>query len=61
MTHKITLYLSDNQALALAQYAKRMTYEDAFRRSESMADAYDILATVSVIAQALHDAGISPR
>ena len=58
---------SEHHAMALAQFCKRVTYEDAYRRAhgeteeERKAMAYRILGALGDVENALNDAGISPR
>jgi hypothetical protein len=61
---KIILDLSDDQAMGLAQMAKRFTYEDAVR----FANPHDggrerdaILEGTITLQRALRDAGFAPR
>ena len=61
---KVVLELPDDQAMALAQLAKRLGYDDA----ERLSSRYDggeerdaMLAGIDKLQRALKDAGFNPR
>jgi hypothetical protein len=61
---KIVLELPDDQAMALAQFAKRLGYDDA----ERLSSRYDggeerdaMLAGIDKLQRALAEAGFAPR
>jgi len=65
---KMTLTISDHEkAEALAQFCKRVTFDDAYRRAHGETEeerkkmAYRILGALSIVETCLADAGFSPR
>lgn len=63
-TIKVTLELAEDHAWALAEMAKRFTWEDASRLSnafDSGRERDDMIDGVIALQRALRAAGISPR
>lgn len=58
---QLNLELTDQQAWDLAQFLKRVTFEDVRRRAVSEQDTYDMLAAMSVVRKALAEVGYEPR
>lgn len=53
--------LGQKEAMALAQLAKRLTWDDARRRATSDSEAYLMMDAIVVLQKALGDVGYSPR
>ena len=65
---KMTLTISNHKnAMALAMFCKRVTFDDAYRRAHGETEeerrdmAYRILEALSSVETCLADAGFSPR
>lgn len=61
---RLTLELPEPQALALAQLAKRFTFEDAERRANAFDGGRErdaMIDGISTLRRALADAGFEPR
>lgn len=65
---KVSLELTDHQALALAQMIKRIGWDDLVRLSnrydkypDGAAEADHMLAAINVLQRALRDEGMAPR
>lgn len=63
MTEKkeIPLYLDDDQAWALAQLVKRITWTDIRGCAVDDSEAHVMRGAVDEVAKSLADAGIAPR
>jgi hypothetical protein len=57
----LEIELTDEQAYALAQYLKRVQYDDFRRRAINEDDAYLMQNAASEVRKALNDAGYDPR
>lgn len=57
----VTLELEPDQALALAQFAKRVGWLEMRACAVDDKEAYEIRAAFGVLAKALADAGYAPR
>lgn len=57
----IALKLTDTQALALAQFLKRATFDDFMRRAVDKDEAYDMQSAATQVMKALAAAGYAPR
>lgn len=57
----VQLELSDDQAMALAQFVKRVTWSDFRNCAVDDEEAYLIRAAVDQVARALADKGYAPR
>jgi hypothetical protein len=57
----LEIELTDEQAYALAQYLKRVQYDDFRRRAIDEDDAYLMQNAASEVRKALNDAGYDPR
>lgn len=57
----VSFELSDPLALALAQFCKRVGWQEFRANAVDEAEAYEIRAAVDVLARALSEAGYSPR
>lgn len=57
----VILELEPNQALALAQFAKRVGWSEMRSCAVDDQEAYEIRAALAVLATALADAGYAPR
>lgn len=57
----VTVELTDAQALALAQFVKRLTFAEARACAIDEAEAYRITDAVGRLQRALGDVGYAPR
>ncbi|AFY93117.1 DUF7706 family protein [Chamaesiphon minutus] len=57
----LEIELTDEQAYALAQYLKRVQFDDFRRRAINEDDAYLMQNAASEVRKALSDAGYDPR
>jgi len=57
----VTLELEPSIALALAQFCKRIGWQDCVTNSVSDAEAYEMLDGLGTLRLALRDAGFDPR
>lgn len=57
----ISFVLDDEQALALAQLVKRLTWTEFRSKAVDDEEAYSMRAAMDALQQALKDAGYSPR
>ena len=60
-THAIELHLVEAQALALAQFVKRVGWSEFRANAADDEEAYEIRAAIDALQKALADAGFSPR
>lgn len=60
-TVTVELQLTDDQALALAQFVKRVTWAEMRACAVDDEEAYVIRAAVDLVARALADKGYAPR
>lgn len=63
-TNTITVTLTDRQAWSVAQYLKRVTFDDVLRRTDGSGDeseAYAMLDGMAEVERALRNAGYAPR
>ena len=60
-TIKVEIELDDAQAMALAQFVKRVTWSDFRQCAVDDDEAYRIGAAVDQVARALADKGYAPR
>ena len=60
-TVRVELNLSDEQAMALAQFVKRVTWSDFRACAVDDDEAYMIGAAIDQVARALVDKGYAPR
>lgn len=60
-TININLQLTDEQAMALAQFVKRVSWSEIRTNAVSDADAYTMRDSISKLQDALADAGYAPR
>ena len=58
---RITLELSPDQAEALAQFCKRVTFSALKDHSKNEAEAYQALDAIERLRAALADSGVNPR
>lgn len=59
--HTIQLHLDEAQAMALAQFVKRVGWSEFRTNAANDAEAYEIRATVDALQMALAGAGFAPR
>ena len=57
----ISAELTDSQAYALAQFFKRVTFDDFRKRALNDDDAYQMQQAVMLVREALAKAGYEPR
>lgn len=57
----ITVTLESEKAWALAQFLKRVTYDDVRQRAVDGDDAYTMLAAFEQVQHALRQKGVAPR
>ncbi|HEB56623.1 MAG TPA: hypothetical protein ENI98_10025 [Gammaproteobacteria bacterium] len=58
---KIDLELSDSKALALAQFVKRIGFQEMRDNAQDDKEAYEIRDAITTLQNALNNAGYSPR
>jgi hypothetical protein len=57
----ISVELADSQAYALAQFFKRVTFDDFRKRALNDDDAHEMLNAAMLVKEALAKAGYEPR
>ena len=57
----ISVELTNSQALALAQFLKRVTFDDFRRRALNEDDAYEMQSAAKQVREALVQVGYEPR
>ncbi|WKJ88787.1 hypothetical protein QZJ86_12215 [Methylomonas montana] len=60
-TNPIKVDLPDDEALALAQLCKRISYSDCRTNAVDNAEAYIMLDAIAKLQKSLAEAGYSPR
>ena len=58
---RVALELADAQALALAQFCKRVGWQEFRANAVDEEEAYEIRAAVDTLQAALREAGYAPR
>lgn len=58
---KIVVCLTDSEAMALAQFLKRVGFGEVRVNAVDDADAYKMMDSLSYVRDALKDAGFNPR
>lgn len=61
LLNTVQMTMTDSQALALAQFAKRVGWQEFRGNAVDDAEAYTIRNAVDVLAKALAEAGFAPR
>ena len=57
----VTIRFEDKLLLPLAQFLKRLQFDDVFQRSTSVEEAYQAINACELIRRALAEKGVNPR